>query len=154
MSQINSKKLPKGFSYPITKKEIRSWIKTADTNTEFVTFSFVGTGKNYFSKAHASSYYFPVSVTALPDEKGWQFAVEISGLKHERYEERREEISTLLLAHITNWVACKLALSVTAPKKPSRASLNFNLTREEIVEIKEKAIFHPKGTAVGFFSSF
>ena len=123
-------------------------------DTEAVTFSFAGTAEGYISKAYASNTHFPVSITALPIEAGWHFTVEISGLKHERYEERREEISQELFAHIENWVCSKLALSITAPKKPSRARLNFDLTRKEIVEINEKAAFHPKGTAPGFYSAF
>ena len=154
MDQIKFKNLPKGFGYPVTKKEIRDWIKATNINAEAMTFSFTGTAEYYFSRNSTSSTHFVIDVTEVYEEAHWYFTMEIRGVKHERYEERREEISQALLSIIQNWVRGKLALSETTPKKPSRATLSFNLTEKDIVRLQEKAVFHPKGGAPGLLIGF
>jgi hypothetical protein len=58
------------------------------------------------------------------------FSLEVTGVRSQRYNKCRDEVARALLAEIKKWVEGKLALPETAPKKPCRAHVYFDLTRE------------------------
>ena len=136
MTQLQYTNLPKGFGYPITKKEIREFTTKAEVEFETIEFSGLSSSEHYYSKKAHSDTHFVVYLDAKRNDIDWCFKVEIKGLKIERFENRREEIAQSLLVQIENWVTSKLKLQSTASETLSRASLAINLRDKNISSIQ------------------
>ncbi len=139
MTQFNFKNLPKGFEFPFTKHEIRQYIKTTTANFESVEFDGISSSESFYNKSYLSKMHFACRLEAEYKEGEWCFKLEVNGLRPERYEGRREEIAQALLSQIKKWTNAKLVLSETAPKKPCRAHISFDLTKkpDDIADLSE-----------------
>lgn len=139
MSQFKFKNLPNGFQFPLTKHEIREFIKTTSANFEMIEFGGISSSESYYNKNHRHNWNWVCYLKAEFRESEWFFRLKVNGLRPESYEERREEIAQAILTQLRKWVGGKLALPETAPKKPCRAHVHFDLTRkpEDIVKLLE-----------------
>ena len=136
MAQLQYTNLPKGFGYPLTKKEIREFIAKSEIEFETIEFSGLSSSEHYYSKKAHFNTHFVVYLDAKRNDIDWCFKVGIKGLKIERFENRREEIAQALLVQIENWVTHKLKLQLTASERVSRASLAINLQDKNILSIQ------------------
>jgi hypothetical protein len=127
MAQFKFKNLPKGFVFPITKHEIREFIRTSNAHFELIEFAGLSFSEQYFSRSSTLQSHSVCYLEAEYKESLWHFNLQVSGVRLERYEERRPEVAQALLSQIEKWVQSKLALSETAPKKPCRAIISFDL---------------------------
>ena len=125
--------------FPFTRHEIREFIKASIADFELVEFAGLSSSEHYYSQSFTHQSHFVCSLKAEYREPQWYFNLEVNGLRSERYEERREEVAQALLSQIKKWVDEKLILPETAPKKPCRAHIYFDLTRkpEDIAELSE-----------------
>lgn len=139
MPQFKFKNLPDGFEFPLSKREIREFVKTTSANFETVEFAGISSSESYYNKKRRRNSNWVCYLKAEFRNSEWVFTLTIDGLRPEHYQERREEIAQALLAQIKKWVDGKLALPETAPKKPCRAQMSFDLTKkpEEIAELSE-----------------
>lgn len=139
MTHFNFKNLPKGFEFPFTKHEIREYVKTTTAKFEAVEFDGLSSSESFYNKSYMSKMHFVCYLKAEHKEGEWCFKLEVNGLRPERYEGRREEIAQALFSQIEKWTDKKLALSATAPKKPCRAHVSFDLKRkpEDIAKLSE-----------------
>ncbi|HEY0075912.1 MAG TPA: hypothetical protein VGB77_17550 [Abditibacteriaceae bacterium] len=139
MPQFKFKNLPKGFEFALTKQEIREFIKTTQANFEVIEFGGISSSESYMNKSRRHNMNWVSYLKAEFRESQWFFRLEVNGLRPEHYQERREEIAQAILTQIKKWVDEKLALPETAPKKPCRAHIYFNLTKKpkDIVKLSE-----------------
>ena len=139
MTQFKFKNLPNGFEFPITKHEIREFVKAAAADFELVEFEGISVSENKKPISLYNQSYCVCYLKAIHREDVWCFKLEVRGLRVERYEERRAEIAQSLVAEIQRWTVEKLNLPKTAPNKPCRASIRFDLTQppEQISELSE-----------------
>jgi hypothetical protein len=141
VSQFKFKNLPKGFEFPFTRTEIREFVKTSPANFELVEFGGISSSEALSNERfrHLHDWNWVCSLKTEFRETEWVFWLEVTGVRSKRFQERREEVARELLAEITKWVEGKIALTVTAPKKPCRAHISFVLTPEadEIARLSE-----------------
>lgn len=139
MPKFKFRNLPSGFEFPITKHEIREFVKVNSANFESIEFDGISSSESYYNKKYRGSWNWVCYLKAEFRETEWFFTLKVDGLRPEHYEERREEIAQALLKEIEKWVQGKLALPETAPKKLCRAHIYFDLTKgpQDIVELSE-----------------
>ena len=130
MAQFSFKNLPDGFEFPITKREIRQFIKATPANFEKIEFAGISRSAKDYHEKHGLSWNWVCYLKADWRETEWVFTLEVNGLRPQSYAERRAEVSCAVINQIKRWAEGKLALSELAPKKSCRAHLYFDLTAE------------------------
>jgi hypothetical protein len=130
MPTFEFKNLPKGFEYPLTKKEIREFVKGLQANFESVEFSGLSTTESLASAGMTWLTNLHLGILkARRAENIWTFSLKVNGLRSERFGNHRDEIAQTLLADVDNWVNVKLRLPPTAPEKPTELHLAYDVKR-------------------------
>lgn len=139
MTKFKVKNLPKEFEFPLTKHELRDFLKTVKANFEMIEFAGISSTESFYNKNRQNTMLWVCYLQAEYRETAWFFRLQVDGLRTERYEERREEIAQKILAQIKNWVDKKTSSSDTASKKLCRAHVYFDLTRssDDIAKLSE-----------------
>jgi hypothetical protein len=127
MPTFEFKNLPKGFEYPLTKREIRELVKRVDVHFQSVEFSGISMSESWAS--WCTNFHVGI-LKAHRTENTWAFSLEMNGLRSERYSNHREEIALSLANQIENWVGAKLRLPPTAPEKPTQLFLGYDTKKD------------------------
>lgn len=132
MPQFTFKNLPDGFEFPISRREIRAFVKGSAAHFERIEFAGLSSSEGLYSNVFSQTHYV-CYLRARWENGEWIFELEVRGLKPERYQGRRAEIVRALSKEIAKWIGAKRALPHTAPHKPCRAMVSFDLTEKSEV---------------------
>lgn len=135
MPQFNFKNLPEGFEFPISRREIRAFVKNSAARFERVEFEGLSSTESYFSRGLFNQTHYVCYLRARWQDDEWGFEMEVRALKPERYQGRRAEIARALWREIAQWIGAKRTLPQTAPRKPCRAMVSFDLTEKPEVTV-------------------
>jgi hypothetical protein len=125
MTKFDLKKAPKGWTYPFSKREIRTFIGELDANFENVLFE--GT-----RKPHNLSCWIGILQSEKVDGE-WYFSLELSCLKEEYIVPWKDEITKMIFAKIKQWIKKKKDLLPTAPDKSTSLYLGYDIRNKKCV---------------------
>lgn len=90
MTQFKFKNLPNGFDFPLTKHEVREFIKTSAANFETVEFAGFSSSESYYNQKNRGTLQWSYDLKAKFRESEWFFELTVNDLRSQYYEGRRE----------------------------------------------------------------
>lgn len=111
---IMTKGIPKGFTFPITRRELRKLIVSTDAHFTSVRMGAISMSESF--KSRGLSFLTDRHVGILAAERatdGWTFTLEINALRDEDIAKSRVSVAACLLEEIKKWVGKKRGLPIT-----------------------------------------
>lgn len=123
MAKYNIKKVPRGFSFPISKKEMKLGLSTVENFIYLVNFMDISSSEQ--RPRIIEDRFWVGIVTAWRVEDKWGFEIEINALRDKNILFSKELITKILLKDIVSWINKKRTLLLTSPVEPSQLFLSF-----------------------------
>ncbi len=130
VTKFKVKNVPKGFSYPFTKKDLKLGILNFGDMFRSVEFDGISSSDKH---DYGTKRYWVGIVTVSRIEGRWIFDIEIEALRNDKIRPMKESIKKIILKDISNWVDKKSLLLETSPVEPRQLFLAFTNTGGSII---------------------
>ncbi len=139
MSIIRYRKLPKDFSYPVTKKDMKNFIEPYKDCLIEVDFAGLNSKKAKWEEK-TFPYYFchPIHISAFRDEKkSWHFMIRINAENKDYLVADKPTLSASLLSKVRMWIDAKRNLSHHEPDGDLTSIISYKCSKENKVLLKD-----------------
>jgi len=123
MTKFDIKKAPKGWRFPVTKKEVRSLI--VETGARFDSVLFQGTRSSRGFLGSTWCWFGILQSERIEGE--WHFRLEVNCLKEEYVIPFWREVVADVGAEVRRWVEKKRSLPPADPGRPTKLYLKYEL---------------------------
>lgn|SRR3990167_8787098 len=134
------KRLPAGFSFPLSKHSIKAYFCNQINLFRSIEISGISPDRN-LPNTPFPRYYWVGILTANKDED-WSFDLHIEGMKNEDLEPFKDEVARLLLTDIKSFMTEKMALLETSPIEPRQLFLTYSIKGNRVVSNSHKVVKH------------
>ncbi len=133
MPKFNIKKVPKGFCFPVTTKDLKCFIAQYDGLFQNVELSGISRSESKGSLSSDLSRFWVGIITATRIDNNWIFDLKLEALREEHIMKHREKITQQTFTDINNWIANKVSLNKSAPQEPRQLFLCFEYKNDKII---------------------
>ena len=131
MTRFVFKNLPKGFSFFLSKKEVREFI--TNSGAKFRSVTFEGISNSEAKGSVNTGRYWVGILSGKRNDDLWSFSLELNGLRDQNIINVRESVSELLLNEMNAWIHNKLSQPSTSSVQPNKLFLSFVKKSGEVV---------------------
>lgn len=138
MPHFTIKRLPAGFSFPLSKRSIKDGLGEYIDLFRKIEIS----GISYSERSPTTSFlrrYWAGILTANNDG-GWSFDLQIEGLRDENLFPYKEHVRDILIRDINSFVAEKLGSPETSPPEPRQLFLAYSIEGSSIKSSSHKVV--------------
>jgi len=97
------KQIPKGWSYLLSKKEIKAFVESSPGDICYVSFG--GLAWHGYGKWRPNDTWCAGEISSRGSEDGWKYKIEMSALPEELIVGQRLELKEIILADMTKFVS-------------------------------------------------
>jgi hypothetical protein len=139
MSITQYKKLPKGFTYPVSKKDVKTFINSYKNCRIDVEFRGLSSKQpKWLENVFPYFYCHPIHLSAYRNDEGlWYFIVMIEAENDEYMVDDNTVLSKYLISKIRTWIKCKINLLPHEPDGELRGMVSYKCSKENKNLIKE-----------------
>jgi hypothetical protein len=127
MTKFEFKNAPQGWSYPFSKKEIRTFLGGINANVQHVLFQ--GTKKPYEFQENVVDCWFGILRSQRINDD-WSFYLELHCLKNEYVTPWKSQIIDKIFTEMRLWITMKQNLLSTAPEKPRSMFIGYKIVND------------------------
>jgi len=128
MTKYNKRVPPKGWMYPLNKKDIKLLIEETGASFERVEF---GNTRNSNEFGDNISCWFGVISSKRTDGE-YTFKLTIDSLKEQYVKPWKESVIKLIGNELKEWVKSKIDQPINSTEKPTQFFLSYDIDKDSI----------------------